>query len=96
MDSALAPQIDLSKLSEPDKRELQQFVVNEAQKAKLQNAVHTLTNLCFQKCIAANARPGVISAGKLDSREEGCMASCVDRFMDANGLVLGKLEEMRR
>jgi import inner membrane translocase subunit TIM8 len=34
--SALEQNIDLSKLSEKDKQELQQFIVNESQKARIQ------------------------------------------------------------
>jgi import inner membrane translocase subunit TIM8 len=34
--SSLSQNIDLSKLSENDKKELQQFIVNESQKARIQ------------------------------------------------------------
>jgi mitochondrial import inner membrane translocase subunit TIM8 len=34
--SSLEQNIDLSKLSEKDKAELQQFIVNESQKARIQ------------------------------------------------------------
>lgn len=125
MDSLTGGQIDLSKLSDSQKQDLQQFVVNESQKAGIQQskscklldiahttivaldadswcggfldnlltimtAVHSLTDTCFRKCITTK-----ISSGKLDRTEEPCMQNCVDRFLDANRLVVQSLERMR-
>ncbi|OCK95239.1 uncharacterized protein K441DRAFT_556529 [Cenococcum geophilum 1.58] len=94
MDSPLAgtaaANLDLSKLTDRDKQELQQFVVNESQKARIQQSIHSLTDICFRKCITSK-----ISSGKLDRYEEPCMQNCVDRFMDANYVVLKELEKMR-
>lgn len=45
--------------------------------------------MCFKKCI------GKISSGKLDRYEEPCLQNCVDRFMDANKVILKNLETMR-
>ncbi|KAF2095190.1 hypothetical protein NA57DRAFT_79676 [Rhizodiscina lignyota] len=81
--------LDMSSLSDSDKRELQQFVMQEAQKATIQQSIHSLTDMCFKKCI------GKISSGKLDKYEEPCMQNCVERFMDASHLVLKQLENMR-
>ncbi|KAI9832508.1 MAG: hypothetical protein M1819_004297 [Sarea resinae] len=83
--------LDLSKLSARDQQELQQFVVNESQKARIQGSVHALTEVCWKKCTAANK----ISGGNLSSAEESCTANCVDRFMDANLSVLKHLEKLR-
>jgi len=52
--------------------------------------IHTYTDICFRKCITST-----IKQGKLDKYEEPCMQNCVDRFMDANTLVLKQLEMMR-
>ncbi|KAK3064446.1 hypothetical protein LTS18_007112 [Coniosporium uncinatum] len=92
MDSSLSRvSTDLiNKLSDKDKQELQQFIMQESQKATIQNSIHSLTDLCFKKCITSK-----ISAGKLDRSEEPCMQNCVDRFMDANNIVLKNLESMR-
>ncbi|KAK8213376.1 Mitochondrial import inner membrane translocase subunit tim8 [Zalaria obscura] len=89
MDAA-GPQVDLSKLSDRDKQDLQQFAVNESQKARIQQSIHSLTDICFRKCIT-----GKMSSGQLDRTEEPCMQNCVDRFMDANMTVLKHLENMR-
>ncbi|OCL09570.1 hypothetical protein AOQ84DRAFT_220646 [Glonium stellatum] len=94
MDSPLAgtaaANVDLSKLTDRDKQELQQFVVNESQKARIQQSIHSLTDVCFRKCITSK-----ITSGKLDRYEEPCMQNCVDRFLDANYVVLKELEKMR-
>ncbi|KAI9704680.1 MAG: Mitochondrial import inner membrane translocase subunit tim8 [Bogoriella megaspora] len=82
--------IDFSKLSETDKREMEQFIMNETQKARIQSSIHSLTDLCFKKCITSR-----ISAGALDRSEEACTQNCVDRYMDANFAILKKLESMR-
>ncbi|KAI9697958.1 MAG: Mitochondrial import inner membrane translocase subunit tim8 [Candelina mexicana] len=82
--SAQQPSIDLSKMSDKDRQELQQFVSNEAQKANIQQ------DTCWKKCVTSR-----ISSGKLDRGEESCMANCVDRFFDANMTVLKHLEALR-
>ncbi|KAF2238478.1 hypothetical protein EV356DRAFT_528941 [Viridothelium virens] len=82
--------VDPSKLSDNDKKEIQQFVVNETQKARIQQSIHSLTDMCFRKCITSR-----ISSGSLDRNEESCTQNCVDRYMDANHTILKKLEEMR-
>jgi len=80
----------LKSLSEKDKQELNQFIINESQKAQIQQTVHSLTDTCFRKCITSK-----ISSGKLDRSEEPCMQNCVDRYMDANMTVIRHLEQMR-
>jgi len=82
---------DLQRLSDRDKQELQQFVANESQKARIQSSIHNLTDICFRKCITSK-----ISAAKLDKYEEPCMMNCVDRFMDANNVVLRELQGLQR
>jgi mitochondrial import inner membrane translocase subunit TIM8 len=55
-------------------------------------AIHSLTDTCFRKCIPA----GTVKNGKLDKYEEPCMRQCVDRFLDANLVVLRELERLRQ
>ncbi|KAI4095509.1 MAG: hypothetical protein LQ339_007196 [Xanthoria mediterranea] len=82
--------LDLSKLSDFDKRDLQQQISNEMQKAKIQESIHNLTDICWTKCIT-----GGISSGKMSGKEESCAANCVERFLEANTAVLKHLERMR-
>ncbi|KAI2639885.1 Tim10/DDP family zinc finger protein [Hypomontagnella submonticulosa] len=81
---------NLSRLSDKDKTELRQIMTNEEQKARVQASVHSLTDICFRKCIT-----GTIRNGKLDKNEEGCMANCADRFVDVSHLTLKHLQNMR-
>lgn len=53
-------------------------------------AVHSLTDVCWKKCVT-----GTIKSGKLEKSEETCAANCVDRFMDANMTVIQHLNKMR-
>ncbi|KAF2273758.1 uncharacterized protein EI97DRAFT_469253 [Westerdykella ornata] len=83
---------DSSKLSDKDKQELHQFLTNESQKARIQSSIHSLTDICFRKCIPS----GAVKKGALDAKyEEPCMRQCVDRFLDANLVVLRELERLR-
>ncbi|KAI0835553.1 Tim10/DDP family zinc finger-domain-containing protein [Hypoxylon sp. FL0890] len=82
---------DLNKLNEKDKGELRQFLANESQKARVQATVHSLTDVCFKKCIT-----GTIRGGKLDKTEEGCMANCADRFVDVSQLTMKHLQSLRQ
>ncbi|TKA46488.1 hypothetical protein B0A54_02320 [Friedmanniomyces endolithicus] len=90
--SALEPQMveGLKNLSAKDKQDLNTFIQAESQKAQIQSTIHGLTDTCFKKCITSK-----ISGGKLDRYEEPCMQSCVDRFMDANMVVIKHLEQLR-
>ncbi|KAJ5693348.1 hypothetical protein N7462_002771 [Penicillium macrosclerotiorum] len=85
------PQIDLSKLSESDKKELQQVLNNEAQKSNIQQAVHSLNDVCFKKCIAGKS----ITSGSLDRSEEACAQNCVERWMDTQMSILQHLGTLR-
>ncbi|KAF3925053.1 hypothetical protein AA313_de0206470 [Arthrobotrys entomopaga] len=82
--------LNLTDLSPNDKKELQQFITNEAQKAKIQSTVHYLTDMCWKRCITSK-----ISSGNMDSYERPCMENCVDRYIDSQMTVLKHLEQLR-
>ncbi|RJE22134.1 hypothetical protein PHISCL_05531 [Aspergillus sclerotialis] len=85
-----ASQVDVTKLSDNDKKELNQFLASEAQKSTIQQSVHHLTDACWKKCITSR-----VTAGRLDSSEESCAQNCVERWMDTNLAVLKHLEVLR-
>ncbi|KAL1957090.1 hypothetical protein VTO42DRAFT_6348 [Malbranchea cinnamomea] len=89
MDSDSA-QLDISKLSEADKREVAQLLVNEQQKSQIHTMVHHLSNLCWKKCITSK-----ITSGTLDKNEEACAQNCVERYMDTNVAVFQHLQTLR-
>jgi len=84
-------QADLSTLGEKDRAELRQFVANEQQRTRLQGQTHALTDLCWKKCVT-----GSVKNSKLDRSEEGCLANCVDRFLDVNLLTMKHLSNLRQ
>ncbi|KAI9817302.1 MAG: Mitochondrial import inner membrane translocase subunit tim8 [Thelocarpon impressellum] len=90
MDTSNSQSLDIANLSAADKAELQKFVAGETQKARIQNSVHSLTDVCWRKCV-----PGKISSAVLEKGEVACAQNCVERFMDANMLVLKGLEALR-
>lgn len=51
---------------------------------------HSLTQICWKKCV-----PGAVKGSKLDKSEEGCLANCVDRFLDINFLTMKYLNGNR-
>ena len=53
-------------------------------------AIHELNSVCFKKCIT-----GRMAAGSLERNEDTCMKNCVDRYMDANMMIIKNLEKMR-
>ena len=53
-------------------------------------AIHELNSVCFKKCIT-----GRMSQGTLTGSEDTCMKNCVDRYMDANMMIIKNLEKMR-
>lgn len=82
--------INVDKLNDQDKAELRQFLANEQQRAQIQSQTHSLTQTCWKRCITSN-----IKSSTLDRSEEGCLANCVDRFLDINFLTVKHLEKMR-
>ncbi|KAG5969040.1 Mitochondrial import inner membrane translocase subunit tim8 [Claviceps cyperi] len=82
--------LDLEKLNDKDKAELRQFLANEQQRSQIQSQTHSLTQTCWKKCVT-----GAIKNSKLDRTEEGCLANCVDRFLDLNFLTMKHLQNMR-
>ncbi|BFZ15122.1 hypothetical protein BsWGS_18161 [Bradybaena similaris] len=69
-------------LQDPD---IQYFVNRETQKQRFQGVVHEITARCWDTCMG---NPG----NKLDSKTEGCIRNCVDRFIDTSNFVVNRLE----
>ena len=64
--------------------ELQQFMAIEGQKAKFQQHVHNLTDICWEKCIDK-------TGSKLESRQHSCITNCVERFIDSSNFIINRL-----
>ncbi|KLU87907.1 mitochondrial import inner membrane translocase subunit TIM8 [Magnaporthiopsis poae ATCC 64411] len=81
---------EVDKLNPKDKAELLQFVNHETQRSKVQMQTHQLTETCWNKCVKS------VNGSSLDATEAGCLANCVDRFMDVNNLTMKHLSSLRR
>ncbi|ETN40788.1 uncharacterized protein HMPREF1541_05068 [Cyphellophora europaea CBS 101466] len=100
-DSYSISQETISRLSPADQRGLQEFIQAENQKNQVQaDPLFDFPGRCLSrtdrtlpvnpmKCVTS------ISGGGLVTKEQGCMQSCVDRFMDSNLAVLKHLEQLR-
>ncbi|XP_028931887.1 mitochondrial import inner membrane translocase subunit Tim8 B [Ornithorhynchus anatinus] len=73
--------------AEAPEAELQRLMAAEQQKARFTAQVHHFMELCWDKCVE---KPG----NRLDSRAEGCLASCVDRFVDTTLAVTGRFAQL--
>ncbi|XP_003740259.1 mitochondrial import inner membrane translocase subunit Tim8 [Galendromus occidentalis] len=64
-------------LQEGGDRELEERLRVEQQKAQLQARIHSLTDMCWDKCMD---KPST----RLDDRTETCLTNCVERFLDTS------------
>ncbi|KAK6467910.1 mitochondrial import inner membrane translocase subunit Tim8 A-like [Huso huso] len=81
---------DFSNASASEKAEaseLQRMIAVEQQKAQFQAQVHNFTDVCWEKCVD---KP----SSKLDSRTEGCLVSCVERFIDTTLTITNRFTQM--
>ncbi|KAI1429403.1 Tim10/DDP family zinc finger-domain-containing protein [Xylaria sp. FL1777] len=81
---------DLDKLNNKDRAELQQFLSNETSKARVQATIHSLTEVCFRKCIT-----GTIRSNQLEKAEQSCMANCAERYFEASLLTIKHVQKVR-
>ena len=50
---------------------------------------HALTEVCWKKCVTSSIR-----SSTLDKAEDGCLANCVQRFLDVNFLTMKHMQQM--
>ena len=66
---------------------MQQFMNAEGERQRFQQAVHSLTDQCWDTCVKGT--PGQ----KLERKQESCIVNCVARFLDISNFVVHKLEK---
>ena len=66
--------------------ELQQFLAIEGQKAKFQQLIHNLTDICWETCVQK-------IGNKLESRQQTCLSNCVERFLDTSNFIINRLSQ---
>ena len=78
--------MDMSKLTPEQQQAVMMQAQNEANQKIMQAMMDSMIKQCFDKCAGT-------SGDRLDSREQGCMASCQDRYLDARGAVQEALQK---
>ena len=64
--------------------ELQKFLMVERQKAQIQEQIHNLTDVCWEKCIDK-------VGAKLESKQQSCITNCVERFFDTSNFIVNRI-----
>ncbi|KAI5790097.1 Tim10/DDP family zinc finger-domain-containing protein [Geopyxis carbonaria] len=82
---------ELNVFSSADRKEIGQFLEQEKQKAKFQENVHSLTAMCWTKCVT-----GKIVGNSIDRTEGSCLENCVNRYIDAQKTVISLIEQIGR
>ncbi|KAI0047801.1 hypothetical protein FA95DRAFT_1491972, partial [Auriscalpium vulgare] len=70
-------------------KELQTFLDREQAQARVQQSIHNLTSMCWDKCITSTP------STRFSRGEEGCLANCVERFLDTSLFIVNKIQEQR-
>lgn len=70
----------IDQLTSAQRQELEERVRDEMLRQVFQELVQKVTDKCFQKCIT---KPGP----SLSSSDQTCLAKCMDRYVDAMGVV---------
>mmetsp|Transcript_24694 Transcript_24694/g.35429 ORF Transcript_24694/g.35429 Transcript_24694/m.35429 type:complete len:84 (+) Transcript_24694:61-312(+) len=78
--------MDLSQLTPDQKRQVMIQAQMEANQSLRQALMEKMTKSCFEKCAGT-------SGDRLDNREQACMASCQDRYLEVREQVMKALEK---
>mmetsp|Transcript_8059 Transcript_8059/g.11563 ORF Transcript_8059/g.11563 Transcript_8059/m.11563 type:complete len:87 (-) Transcript_8059:213-473(-) len=76
----------LEQLTPQQRQAVMQQAQQEANQQIMQQMMEKMTEACFRKCAGT-------SGDKLDSREQACMASCQDRYLDTRQQVQDALQK---
>ncbi|KAI0082187.1 hypothetical protein K474DRAFT_1634141 [Panus rudis PR-1116 ss-1] len=78
------------KFDEATQKELATFMEQEQAQARLHSSIHTLTSTCWDKCITGTP------SSSFSRYEQGCLANCVERFLDTSLFLVKRIEEQRQ
>ncbi|KAL3827618.1 hypothetical protein ACHAXA_000491 [Cyclostephanos tholiformis] len=82
MDAAAA----LQSLTPEQKQAVMAQAQQQANQQIMSAMIESMTASCFDKCAG-------VSGDRLDSKEQGCLANCQDRFLDVRKAVQDSLEK---
>mmetsp|Transcript_13064 Transcript_13064/g.22195 ORF Transcript_13064/g.22195 Transcript_13064/m.22195 type:complete len:84 (-) Transcript_13064:2019-2270(-) len=78
--------MDLSRLTPEQRQAVMVQAQQEANEQVMRAMVEKMVSACFKKCAGT-------SGDRLDSREQSCMASCQDRYLDTRAQVQEALQK---
>ncbi|KAH9982724.1 hypothetical protein BGW80DRAFT_42637 [Lactifluus volemus] len=86
-------------------KELQAFLEREQAQARVQQAIHTFTSMCWDKFknqLKLSSSPGHwrrcitgTPSTRFSRSEESCLANCVERFLDTSLFMVKRIESQR-
>ncbi|RDB29091.1 Mitochondrial import inner membrane translocase subunit TIM8 [Hypsizygus marmoreus] len=79
----------MEKFDEATQKELATFLEREQAQAKAHSTIHTLTTMCWDKCITGTP------STRFARGEESCLANCVERFLDTSLFMVKRIEQQR-
>ena len=94
----------------PLQHEISQFIDQEQAQARVQESIHKMTSMCWDKCVLCDFHvlflPPVIDENpsrcvtgtpstRFSRAEESCLSHCVDRFLDTSLKLVHLLQEQR-
>jgi import inner membrane translocase subunit TIM8 len=74
----------MADLSAEEQQALQGMLMQEQQRAAVQEAILKLTDICWDKCVSS-------PSGRLSSRESDCVGACVGRYLDTSQFIAKRL-----
>ncbi|KAI0824183.1 Tim10/DDP family zinc finger-domain-containing protein [Trametes gibbosa] len=75
-------------LDASSRKELESFIETQQAQTRVQTQVHTLAEMCWDKCV------GSISSS-FSRSEHSCLSNCVDRFLDTSLYLVKRVEDER-
>mmetsp|Transcript_2365 Transcript_2365/g.6855 ORF Transcript_2365/g.6855 Transcript_2365/m.6855 type:complete len:88 (+) Transcript_2365:63-326(+) len=76
----------LNQLSPEQRQAVLMQAQQQANQQIMQDMIQRMVKTCFTKCAGT-------SGDRLDSREQSCMASCQDQYLETRGQVQQALEQ---
>ncbi|EPQ60890.1 hypothetical protein GLOTRDRAFT_124632 [Gloeophyllum trabeum ATCC 11539] len=79
----------MSQFNEETQKEMQTFIEQLRASSQLQQNIANFTNKCWDKCVSGTP------STSFSSSEQGCLANCVERFLDTSVFIVKRIEEQR-
>lgn len=79
-----------SEFTTQEQQELAKFLESENAKARIQQSIHTFTDMCWDRCLSTSKL-----GNQLGSGDQQCLQNCVERFLDSSIFIVKRLETLR-